>query len=138
MELALEQIQRFGEEVVTPIHKKYPAPEPSRDPSGLPLVGGQIWDAPSRATTRSAGAAPEYTVDDRGKVVGGYSPREPNNWGRWGEEDQRGTQNLIGPEQRVAAAQLVQDRQDVLAGASAQRRRAGLAAAAGAPAPGAR
>ena len=51
--------------------------------------------------------APDYTVDDRGKVVGGYTPREPNNWGRWGEDDQRGTQNLIGPEQRVAAAQLV-------------------------------
>ena len=46
-------------------------------------------------------------MDDRGKVVGGYTPREPNNWGRWGEDDQRGTQNLIGPEQRVAAAQLV-------------------------------
>ncbi len=27
IELALEQIQRFGEEVVTPIHKKYPAPD---------------------------------------------------------------------------------------------------------------
>ena len=51
--------------------------------------------------------APDYTVDDRGKVVGGYTPREPNNWGRWGEDDQRGTQNLIGPKQRVAAAQLV-------------------------------
>jgi kynurenine formamidase len=51
--------------------------------------------------------APDYTVDDRGKVVGGYTPREPNNWGRWGEDDQRGTQNLIGPEQRVAAAHLV-------------------------------
>lgn len=52
---------------------------------------------------------PAYSVDERGKVVGdGYVPREPNNWGRWGEDDQRGTQNLIGPEQRVAAAQLVQ------------------------------
>ena len=50
---------------------------------------------------------PSYSVDDRGKVVGGYTPREPNNWGRWGEDDQRGTQNLIGPDQRIAAAQLV-------------------------------
>ena len=55
----------------------------------------------------SSWTAPEYTVDDRGKVVGGYTPREPNNWGRWGDDDQRGTQNLIGPEQRVAAARLV-------------------------------
>jgi len=50
---------------------------------------------------------PTYTVDSEGKVVGGYEPREPNNWGRWGDDDQRGTQNLIGPEQRVAAASLV-------------------------------
>ena len=27
MDAALEQIQRFGEEVVAPIHKKYPAPD---------------------------------------------------------------------------------------------------------------
>src|SRR5947209_11858853 len=50
---------------------------------------------------------PSYTVGGDGKVVGGYSPRKPNNWARWGEDDQRGTQNLIGPEQRVAAARLV-------------------------------
>ncbi len=29
------------------------------------------------------------------------------NWGRWGEDDQRGTINLITPEKRVAAARLV-------------------------------
>lgn len=51
---------------------------------------------------------PDYTVDDRGKIVGGYTPTGTNNWGRWGEDDQRGTQNLIGPEQRVSAAQLIQ------------------------------
>jgi kynurenine formamidase len=50
---------------------------------------------------------PSYEVDERGKVVGGYEPREPNNWGRWGEEDELGTQNLIGPAERVAAARLV-------------------------------
>jgi kynurenine formamidase len=50
---------------------------------------------------------PTYAVDQDGKVVGGYKPPEPNNWGRWGDDDQRGTQNLIGPEQRVAAAGLV-------------------------------
>ncbi len=46
---------------------------------------------------------PAYTVDERSRVVGGYEPREPNNWGRWGEDDQRGTQNLIGDEERAAA-----------------------------------
>jgi hypothetical protein len=50
---------------------------------------------------------PKYTVAETGKVVGGYQPAEPHNWGRWGDDDQRGTQNLIGPAERVAAAQLV-------------------------------
>jgi kynurenine formamidase len=52
-------------------------------------------------------SAPDYAVDERGKLVDGYRPREPNNWGRWGEDDELGTQNLIGPEQRIAAARLV-------------------------------
>lgn len=51
---------------------------------------------------------PSYTVDDAGKINGGtYRPTGPNNWGRWGDDDERGTQNLIGPEQRAAAAGLV-------------------------------
>jgi kynurenine formamidase len=33
--------------------------------------------------------------------------RERRNWGRWGEDDQRGAINLITAEKRVAAAQLV-------------------------------
>jgi kynurenine formamidase len=52
-------------------------------------------------------AAPAYTVDERGKVVGGYRPPGASNWGRWGEDDQRGAANLIGPEQVAAAARLV-------------------------------
>lgn len=32
---------------------------------------------------------------------------ERNNWGRWGEDDQRGATNLIGPEERLAALKLV-------------------------------
>jgi len=35
----------------------------------------------------------------------GYLKRR--NWGRWGEDDQRGAINLITPEKRVAAAALV-------------------------------
>ena len=31
-----------------------------------------------------------------------------SNWGRWGNDDQKGTVNLITPATRVAAAQLVQ------------------------------
>src|SRR6201999_205082 len=32
-----------------------------------------------------------------------------SNWGRWGTDDERGTLNLIGPEQRIRAAGLVKD-----------------------------
>jgi hypothetical protein len=32
---------------------------------------------------------------------------ELKNWGRWGEDDQRGTLNLIKRAHRVAAARLV-------------------------------
>jgi kynurenine formamidase len=51
---------------------------------------------------------PQYEVDDDGKVVGAVPP-EPNNWGRWGAEDQRGTTNLITPELVAAAAGLITD-----------------------------
>ena len=57
--------------------------------------------------TGSGFTPPEYTVDGNGKVVGGYRPPGRNNWGRWGDDDQRGAANLIGPEQVLAAAQLV-------------------------------
>ena len=50
---------------------------------------------------------PEYTVDDDGRIVGGYAPGSPNNWGRWGPDDQRGTQNLIGPDERLVAARSI-------------------------------
>ena len=33
--------------------------------------------------------------------------RERNNWGRWGDDDEMGTINLITPEKRVQAASLV-------------------------------
>jgi len=36
-------------------------------------------------------------------------PHEPhNNWGRWGEEDERGAANYITPERIVAAAKLIE------------------------------
>jgi hypothetical protein len=40
---------------------------------------------------------PDYEVDEQGKKVGAEPP-ELHNWGRWGEDDQRGTTNLITPE----------------------------------------
>ena len=33
--------------------------------------------------------------------------KEDRNWGRWGEDDQKGAVNLITPEKRIAAARLV-------------------------------
>ncbi len=49
---------------------------------------------------------PEYTVDTDGKVVGAQ-PGTPNNWGRFGAQDQLGTANLFTPERVAAAARLV-------------------------------
>lgn len=40
------------------------------------------------------------------KLVGA-TPPEPNNWGRWGDDDQRGTTNLITPEIVAEAAGLI-------------------------------
>jgi hypothetical protein len=46
---------------------------------------------------------PDSEVDASGKVVGAPRP-EPNNWGRWGEDDQRGTANLVTPQLVVPAS----------------------------------
>lgn len=50
---------------------------------------------------------PDYEVDDRGKVVGAVNHRHPNNWGRWGELDERGTINFITPAVVAEAAKLI-------------------------------
>lgn len=52
-------------------------------------------------------SAPPYTVDEGGKVVGGYEPPGRSNWGRFGDDDRRGTANLITPEHVVEASRLV-------------------------------
>jgi kynurenine formamidase len=66
---------------------------------------------PLRTSPIGPGAAwtpPTYTVDDNLKVVGGgHRPTGPNNWGRWGDDDQNGTLNYIGPEQVLHASSLV-------------------------------
>ncbi|MEY2476175.1 MAG: hypothetical protein QOG87_1490 [Actinomycetota bacterium] len=49
---------------------------------------------------------PSYTVDVDGKVEGARAG-EVNNWGRWGDHDQRGTANLLTPERVAEAAALV-------------------------------
>lgn len=51
--------------------------------------------------------APTYAVDENGKVIGGYVPPGESNWGRWGDEDERGAANLITEEHVRSAASLV-------------------------------
>ena len=48
---------------------------------------------------------PEPTPPTRDEVVGYL--RDRRNWGRWGDDDQRGAINLITAEKRVEAARLV-------------------------------
>lgn len=50
---------------------------------------------------------PDYQVDTDGRVIGATNDRAPHNWGRWGDLDELGTVNLITPEVRRRAAELV-------------------------------
>lgn len=49
---------------------------------------------------------PTYEVGADGKVAG-YSNSRPNNWGKWGPEDERGTANYVTPEVIRGAANRV-------------------------------
>ena len=49
----------------------------------------------------------EERVPTRDEVIAYL--RDLRNWGRWGDDDQRGAINLITPEKTVAAARLVRD-----------------------------
>jgi kynurenine formamidase len=62
-----------------------------RDVPDAPFAG---WDPP------------DYRVDASGKVVGAQ-PGTPNNWGRFGDDDQIGLANLLTAERVAAAARLV-------------------------------
>ncbi len=50
---------------------------------------------------------PTYTIDRNGKIVGYVNDRQPNNWNRWGELDEKGTTNLLTPDKVAAAASLI-------------------------------
>jgi len=51
--------------------------------------------------------SPEVGVPFEGDhVVNDYIAKY-SNWGRWGADDELGTMNHVGPEQVIAAAQLV-------------------------------
>jgi kynurenine formamidase len=61
----------------------------------------RVIDAPFEGWT-----PPAYTVGADGKVSGAQ-PGEWNNWGRWGEDDQLGTVNLLTAERVAHAATLI-------------------------------
>ena len=46
-------------------------------------------------------------LDDGGRLVGYVNHRQPNNWGRWGPDDEIGTLNFITPAMVSAAEALV-------------------------------
>lgn len=50
---------------------------------------------------------PAYEVDEHGKIIGRAPPSGPNNWGRWGEHDEKGTANFLDPARVAAAARLI-------------------------------
>lgn len=50
---------------------------------------------------------PAYEVDGNDKIVGRAPPEGPNNWGRWGALDEKGTANFLTPAHVVAAAGLI-------------------------------
>lgn len=52
-------------------------------------------------------SAPSYQVDVHGKVIGAECRDVPNNWGRWGELDERGTANFIDAACVLRAASLI-------------------------------
>ena len=67
--------------------------------------------------------APAHAVDAAGKVRDGYTPPGVHNWGRWGDDDQIGTQNLIGAAERLTAARSIRSGKVFLAGAADRRQR---------------
>ncbi|MFW0794956.1 cyclase family protein [Gordonia sp. CPCC 205515] len=62
---------------------------------------------------QGAWEAPAFSVDTNGKIIGVENTNTPNNWGRWGAEDQRGTANFITPDVVAAAAGLIRSGRSV-------------------------
>ncbi len=76
-------------------------------PLGLVAIGVAL------ATVGASGVQPaQRPVGERPAVTKADVERwkqELTNWGRWGQDDQIGTLNLITPEKRKQAAALVRD-----------------------------
>ena len=59
------------------------------------------------ARTAPAGGQPEPGLPTRAEVESWYT--DLRNWGRWGDDDQKGAVNLVTPEKSAAAARLVRN-----------------------------
>lgn len=62
------------------------------------------WPALTSAQIEAESSPPALSASDIDEMFNDLS-----NWGRWGEDDQRGTLNLITPEKRRQAATLVRE-----------------------------
>ena len=71
-----------------------------RFPAACALVGALIGSVANLGSAAESEAVSSATFE--------RWMSELSNWGRWGDDDQLGTLNLITPETRVAAAQLVE------------------------------
>jgi Putative cyclase len=98
-----------GEARVVELHRwaRLP-PARARGPFGgcADHVKGVSWDA-TDGNYAPGWTPPNFTVDENGKIVGYVNERTPNNWGRRGDLDERGTVNFITPERVAEAASLI-------------------------------
>jgi kynurenine formamidase len=72
--------------------------------SCLLLTGIGVWTSPAVAQDDADARPPTLSADDIDEMFD-----ELSNWGRWGDDDQRGTLNLVTPEKRRQAAALVRE-----------------------------
>ncbi|MCY4076522.1 MAG: cyclase family protein [Acidobacteria bacterium] len=82
------------------------APADSISPSEL-LARHETHHAPAARAAAPAAAGQDPRMPSAAEVRSWYTDRR--NWGRWGDDDQKGAVNLITPEKTAAAAALVRN-----------------------------
>lgn len=75
-------------------------------PSWARYAFGQLKKGGGMAKKNLRWKPPKYTVDENGKVTG-YVNKDLNNWGKWGDNDEKGTTNYITPELIIKATKLI-------------------------------
>jgi kynurenine formamidase len=82
----------------------------TRTAGGVPFTGRRLVLVTDQSASGQAGetvATARPTLDERGRLRGYANHRQPNNWGRWGPDDELGTVNYVTAEMVAAAAGLV-------------------------------